>query len=304
MRINVEIGSRLMGIFQRYELPASDMDTAQLKAVSHEELTSAINTFVFHHGPGLGVSGWGDNLQSLKDGGVDSVWRARVGGSDVKFGFQVKSWGDIAANKDSLRSVVLSQISESRQMDLACLFIALAADLTSKSQSQKARQVMAEIERMKDGYAYAVSPAKMLGMWRWTKRTNLPALEQNRRSGYATLGLVIDSLGNRADSSAALGSYSSTSPSSTVRVGDTLDFTAITDVEESSPVEFSFAVQRAGGCFEERQEWGAAAHWSWRISAEDIGKGVFVKVATRRPKGYYQFRDADDYVSFRYDVMP
>lgn len=292
--------SGLLELLQIYEKPTQAADTVQFKTISHEQLTQAFNTFVFHHSGGLGIEGSGDNLQSLRDGGVDSVWRANT----MRFGFQVKSWGDINDKQDSFRRIVLSQIAESRQMGLACLMIAFAADLTNNSQSQKARQLMAEIERMQDRYAFAISPEKTLAVWNWMQRTNLSALEQNRSAGYAALTVVTDSLGNRSETSAVQGRYSNGSLATTVRAGDAVHFTARAEAENCEMFEFQFDVQRSGGCFETSQHWSISPRWTWRIAVEDIGRNVFVKVATRRPKGYYQFADADDYVTFLYDVLP
>ena len=279
-------------------------DTVQLKTVSHEKLIQAFNTFVFHHRGALDIAGSGDNIQSLRDGGVDSVWRTTDAAKMTRFGLQVKSWGDINDKQDSFRRIVLSQIAESRQMGLSCLLIVLAADLTDNSQSQKARQIMAEIERMQDGYVFAISPEKALAVWNWTQRTNLSALEQNRRAGYAALTVVTDSLGNRSETSAVQGHYSNGSPATTVHAGDAIYFTARAEAENTETLEFQFAVQSSGGCFETSRNWSTSPHWTWRITVDHIGKNVFVKVATRRPKNYYQFADADDYIMFIYDVLP
>lgn len=45
-----------------------------LKGISHDDIVNATKQFLFHHGPAVGFSGWGDIIQGLRDSGVDSVW--------------------------------------------------------------------------------------------------------------------------------------------------------------------------------------------------------------------------------------
>lgn len=299
-----DIGARVMQLLQLYE--ADTASTAELKNASHEHLVAAFNQFIFHHSARLGINGWADNIQSLRDGGVDAVWQFAIADRRRKFGIQVKSWGDLEHSVDTFRRTVMAQIAESRQMDLSMLFLALSADLTSRSQAEKARGIIADVQRMQDGYVHAISPEKVSGLWQWSRRIDLKALDQAREAGYALLTVIYDSLGNRNQNSWAKGNGGDWSDpkATTIRAGDVVDISAAAVSPGDEAPEYHFAVQRSGRVFETRQDWAPTSDWVWHLSAGDIGKGVFVKVATRRPKNYYQFGDADDYVTLSYDVLP
>lgn len=297
--------ARAMQLLQLYE--SDSASTSRFRTVTHEQLVETMNKFLFHHGAALGIKGWGDNLQSLRDGGVDVVWHFDLETGPGKLGFQVKSYGDFDRNADeSFRRTVLAQIAESRQMGLSSLFVALAADLANPSHAQKARGLTADIERMTDGYVFAVSPEKTAGVWQWCQPINVDPMEQMREAGYAWLTVVYDSRGNRNQNSWGKGQGGSWShpKNTTIRVGDAVHISAIGVCPENAVPEFHFAVQRSGGGFQLRQNWNPTADWKWNIVMDDIGRNVFVKIAVRRPKAYYQFNDADDYTYAIYDVLP
>jgi hypothetical protein len=299
-----DFAGRVMQLLQVYE--ADTESTVQLNHVSHEQLMEAFNQFLFHHGARLGGKGWSESIQSLRDSGVDSVWNFSADNQHGRFGLQVKSWGDISKPAKSFRRSVMAQIAESRQFGLDALFIAFAADLTDPSQAEKARGLMADAQRMQDGYVYAISPEKVLGVWHWSRRTDLKALDQAREAGYALLTVIYDSLGNRNQNSWGKGSGGgwSHAKTTTIRAGEIVDIsaTAVSPVDDAP--EYHFSVQRSGRVFETRQDWAAACDWGWHVSADDIGRNVVVKVAARRKKTHYQFRDADDYTYAVYDVLP
>jgi hypothetical protein len=299
-----DICQDLLELLQLYS--CREQDTTQFREISHDDLVRAANDFLFHHSPRFGISGWGDNTQSLRDGGVDSVWHYRSSGPSSKLGIQVKSYSDFQnGNGESFRCRVMAQIAESRQADLRHLILALGADLTSSSHRRKCRGLMADIERMKDGYVVAVSPEKLLGLWRWHCGLPTDRLEQIREAGYAWLTAVYDSLGNLYRNSMAKqisGAWSH--PRATVvRSGQEVTFRAIA-VSPKEPVEFRFSVQRSGGCFVVRRDWSPHDWWTWRVEDGDIGRDVIVMVCVRRPKAYFQFGDNDDYAYATYDVMP
>ena len=106
--LTADIGLRLMQLLQLYELDTAS--TVQLKNVSHEQLVAAFNLFVFHHSARLGINGWADNIQSLRDGGVDAVWQFEVDRRREKFGTQVKSWGDVESTADTFRRTVMAKL--------------------------------------------------------------------------------------------------------------------------------------------------------------------------------------------------
>lgn len=65
--------------------------------------------------------------------------------SSIQFGFQIKSAGDIKAQKVRFQQSVLAQISESKRHGIDRLIIGFAADLTSKSNAQKVRGILSVI---------------------------------------------------------------------------------------------------------------------------------------------------------------
>jgi hypothetical protein len=267
----------------------------------------SINKFLFHHGPAIGISGWGDNIQGIRDSGVDAVWNCHLLGTDIKVGVQIKSYGDFEGGRDeSFRRTVLAQITESRQMKLSVLVLGLCADLTSASQREKSRGLLADIERMADKYVVAVAPEKMAGIWRWSLGLRTEPLDQMREAGYAWLTAIYDSLGNLNQNSWGKepGGAWSHPKTTTVRVGQQIHFTAIAVSPVPGDIQYRFSVQRSGRSFETRQSWSPNPSWVWGVISADIGRHVVVMVAVRRTKDYYQFGDADDYTYATYDVLP
>jgi hypothetical protein len=117
------VAARVMQLLQLYEGEAES--SALLKNVSHDDLVVAFNRFLFYHGAHLGISGWGDNIQSMRDGGVDSAWHFELEGRRGKLGVQIKSSGDVDHPTDTLHRTVLAQIAESRKW--ACRFCLLGS---------------------------------------------------------------------------------------------------------------------------------------------------------------------------------
>ncbi len=216
-----------MQLLQLYELDTAS--TVQLKNVSHEQLVAAFNLFVFHHSARLGINGWADNIQSLRDGGVDAVWQFEVDRRREEVRDTSQKLGRCREHRrDTFRRTVMAQIAESRQMGLSVFFLALSADLTNRSQAEKARGIMADVQRMQDGYVHAISPEKVSGLWQWSRRIDSNALDQAREAGYAMLTVIYDSLGNRNQNSWGRGGGGDWShPKATIlRAGEIVDISA------------------------------------------------------------------------------
>lgn len=296
---------RFMELAQVYQESAEG--TSVFRDLPHDQLVEGLNDFVFHHGPAMGVSGWGDNIQSLRDSGVDAVWQCLWKESSIRIGFQVKSHSDFTASgSDSFRRGVLAQITESRQLGLENLLVVLGADLTNNSISQKARGLLADFGKMPDGYVVGVSPEKLAGIWTWWIGLKAEPLEQICQGGYAWLTIVFDDLGNRNTNSWGKGQGGNWSgPKTTILTeGQIVHITAIGISPEPDNMQFYFAIQRSGRSFETRQDWSDKNSWEWTVTRDDIGRNVCVKVAIRRQKDYYQFEGADDYTYATYDVLP
>ena len=305
MADNENIMTELMPIIQAYELP--EEATSIFREISHDKLVDATNQFLFHHGILIGINGWGDNIHCLRDGGVDSIWSFGGEKSDTKLGIQVKSHSDFNNIKNgSFRKSVLAQIAESRQMGLSNLLLGLCADLSSSSQLQKCRGILADVAKMTDDYVVPISPTKMAGIWKWSQGLQTALLDQIREAGYAWLTAIYDSLGNLNQNSWGKGTGGgwSNSKTTTLRVGQNINFRAIGLCGVSSELEYQYSVQRSGRSFEVRRDWLDDPLWTWVVEESDIGRHVCVMISVRRKKNYYQFADSDDYTYAIYDVLP
>ena len=295
----------LMELLQLYE--CTMQETSVFEGVPHDQLITAMNQFLFHHGSVLGITGWGDCLQNRRDGGVDSIWSCRSSSDAVRLGIQIKSHGDFEnPQADSFRRVVLAQITESRQIALAHLVIGFCANLTSASQREKCRGLLADVTAMTDNYVIAIAPEKMAGIWRWHQGLRTAPLEQMREAGYGWLTAVYDSLGNINHNSWGKGTGGdwSQARTTTTRVGQDIVISAVGMCSVPGILDYKFAIQRSGRGFEIRQDWSPRPTWTWSIVREDIGRNVSIMVSVRRVKDYYQFNGEDDYTYAIYDVLP
>ena len=85
----IEIIQEIQKLLQIYEV--EENRSALLKGISHDDIVNATKQFLFHHGPAIGFSGWGDIMQGLRDSGVDSVWHCHGYNIKLKIGIQIKS---------------------------------------------------------------------------------------------------------------------------------------------------------------------------------------------------------------------
>jgi hypothetical protein len=74
----------------------------------------------------------------------------------AKYGLQLKSNGDV--EEADFANKTLAQIQDSRQHGLRRLYLVLAADITSSSNSQKVRGLVSRISSMNDPYVVVVPP--------------------------------------------------------------------------------------------------------------------------------------------------
>lgn len=299
--INIE---NLLEILEAYSLPQED--TSILVGIQHDRLVEAVNNFVFHHGSLLGLRGWSDVIQGLRDPGVDAVWQCSNAGVTSKLGIQVKSHGDFSNVYDSFRRVVLSQISDSHRINLKRLLLFLGADLSNLSQREKARGITSDVQQMQDNYVVTISPEKVAGLWQWNEKLNVRAINQMKEAGYPWLTTVYDTIGNVNQNSWGKGTGGNwTKTKRTVLyVGEEIGIHAIAMSEDINNIQFRFSVQPSGGSFETRRGWNTCEEWKWLIQETDIGRGVCVMVSVRRKKAYYQFQDSDDYTYATYDILP
>lgn len=294
---------QLMEVLQLYERGLDD--TRELEQVSHDEAVKSVNYFLFHHGPRFGVSSWADVTQGLRDNGVDGVWHYSSGKKNEKLGVQVKSASDFR-QADSFRRSVMAQIAESRQYGLSRLLLCLSADMTSSSSREKARGILADVERMTDDYVFPLSAEKMAGIFRWRRGLNVEPLQQMQEAGYAWLTAVYDSYGNVNHNSFGkeTGGDWSQPNRCTIYVGDIVTLKAVAQSQGDRPLNYCFSLQPSGQSFSVRQPWSDVDTWTWKVEQTDIGRHVVIMIAVRAEKGYSQFGDADDYTYAIYDVLP
>jgi hypothetical protein len=303
MTTSDQIAKHLMTLIQLYEVP--EEMTANFRELAHDQLVDAVNRFLFHHGPAIGIRSWGDCIQGLRDKGVDAVWNCHGDDTDIRLGIQIKSHGDFERTEgDSFRRYVFAQITESHQMNLSCLLLGLCADLTSKSQREKCNGLLADVKSMKDNYVIDVAPRKMAGIWKWSLGLQMEPLAQIEEAGYAWLTAIYDSLGNLNRNSWGKGSGGNWShPRATViRVGQQIHLSAVAISPRPGILECRFFGERSKrNLF---RDWSPDPFWTWDVSDHDIGKGITIHVSVRRVKEYYQYNDADDYTYAIYDVLP
>jgi len=158
--VNLALGR----LYPLFNIKSGDKETTvQFKNISHDDLCHAIlnwleqnrlilvepiNTFITH---------------GLREEGVDVVLNFAT--SNVKIGFQVKSYGDVKNNE--FTRTVKRQITSSKKHGLDRLFICLCGDLTDERQLRKMQGVSSEISEInkKDDYIYLLSPLKMIQIY-------------------------------------------------------------------------------------------------------------------------------------------
>lgn len=141
-----------------------------LKDVSHDELCRAFEYWLDQTKLMLGEVAWLEQTQSLRDAGVDVA--ISLIKSNIKFGIQVKSHGDIQ-DKNFSRNV-LAQITQTKKHGLSGLFLAFAGDLTDNSQIEKVRGMTSEISQQKDNYVVTISPEKVVTIYNAFKNKEHP----------------------------------------------------------------------------------------------------------------------------------
>lgn len=111
---------------------------------------------------------------------------------------------------------------------------------------------------------------------------------------FPAIEAVADSLGNNASNT----SYAQPIPSqTTVRVGDEVEI----EVFSTDPLgdELEYSISRIGEKF-----WQDANSAKIVFAEEDIGRCCDINVMVRSKRKYHAYSDFDDYVMYRYEVLP
>ena len=143
-----------------------------LSKISHEKLLEAFEYWFDQTKMVFGEPVLIQKTQNLQDAGIDlSSYFPR---SDMRIGIQVKSYGDI--QKKDFSSQVPLQIFESEKHGLSKILLALAGDLTDKSQEQKVRRMISEILQHKNNdYVLTVPPEKIVNIFNAYQNNDHPS---------------------------------------------------------------------------------------------------------------------------------
>jgi len=155
--------SRLQVVFKRM-LKLFDVNTSIpnktviFNKVSHDDLCDEIIYWIEQCKLLFGEVVWIQQIQSRQDAGVDII--VDFPNSEIKFGFQIKSYNDIKT--EDFSSKVDAQITQSKKHGLSKYFITFAGDLTDKSQNQRTRIKISNLNQLKDDYVISIPPEKLV----------------------------------------------------------------------------------------------------------------------------------------------
>lgn len=129
--------------------------------ISHAKLCRAFEYWFDQSKIIFGESVLLNQNQSLRDAGVDLTMNLVT--TKINFGFQIKSYGDVREKKFS--SKVNAQINQSHRHKLKKIVLAIAGNLTDKTQSERIRGLMSEIQQQSDNYVILVPPEKVVTIY-------------------------------------------------------------------------------------------------------------------------------------------
>ena len=138
-------------------------ETSQFQEITHDDLCNAIQYWLEHNRLSLVEPINVFITQSLRDEGVDVILECLT--SEVKIGFQMKSFNDI---KDrGFAKKLKAQIASSKKHGIDRLFICFGGDLTYRNHAEKINGISSEIDEINksDDYMYIISPLKMLNIF-------------------------------------------------------------------------------------------------------------------------------------------
>jgi len=137
-------------------------ETKIFSGISHDDLCSALEYWVDQCKLLFGEPVVLYQNQSLRDAGVDVS--VNLLSSNIKFGIQVKSHGDIEEN-DFTKNVKM-QITDSAKHKISRFILAFAGDLTNNSQSQKVRGLISELGQRGTNEILVIPPEKLVTIYK------------------------------------------------------------------------------------------------------------------------------------------
>jgi len=163
--------------------------TSQFKEITHENLCDAIHYWIDENRLVMVEPTNSFITQSLRDEGVDVILEFLS--SNVKIGFQVKSYNDIYDK--NFTSTVKAQIATSKKHGIIKLFICLCGDLTDKRQLEKMSGISSEIDEINktDDYMYILSPLKMIQIYTAYRQNKHPL---RYASNYSTIRSILNAM--------------------------------------------------------------------------------------------------------------
>ncbi len=121
--------------------PKLPVETTQFKTIYHEILCSKFESFLRKKLRNINIVFEIQNMHSLRDKGVDILLIFTR--SNLKIGFQLKSYGDI--EKKDFSVTVHTQITTSKSL-CDYYFVAFAGDMTDKSHQEKVNGKISDIQ--------------------------------------------------------------------------------------------------------------------------------------------------------------
>jgi hypothetical protein len=150
--------------------PSKVKETQYFQRKSHDSLCVDIETWVNKLQVFLGEFIWIEQNQSLKDEGVDLL--VHFIESHVKFGFQIKSHGDISEKTFSTK--VDAQILRTKKHDISAFFIFFGGNLNDRSHFERVRQKISSISQMGVKNVYCINPEKFYTITKTIRNNNSP----------------------------------------------------------------------------------------------------------------------------------
>ncbi|KKK88124.1 hypothetical protein LCGC14_2746320, partial [marine sediment metagenome] len=150
--------------------PSKVKDTLYFQRKSHDSLCEDVESWVNKLQFILGEFIWIEQNQSLKDEGVDLL--VHFIESQIKFGLQIKSHGDISDKNFSTK--LDAQILRTKKHDISALFIFFGGNLNDKSHFERIRQKISSISQIGIKNVYCINPEKFYTITKTIRNKNNP----------------------------------------------------------------------------------------------------------------------------------
>jgi len=153
-------------------IPAPKEDTDEFENIKQEDICDAIKYWIDQTKTFFGEPVQVMIFHNPREEGIDmSIDLLK---SKVKFGIQVKTYGDIQKTK-SFADKIHSQINRSSKHNLPKCVLAFAGDLSNQSQNLKVTGAIAEIHQTNDDYVFIIPPMNLMTIFKVYKNKDNPS---------------------------------------------------------------------------------------------------------------------------------